>query len=251
VKLTAEEILSVLKIGRPVSIIRAGDGEKLLLESNNSIQAYQLCMQSVIKRQLGFEPVMTEVYEMRDNLVKAYKAADIIGVPMQKNLSSLNKHWQDVEKTIKPYANPTAKYCSTDVAYDLLYSGGFDEWLTGKKDLVYIGCRDLDEQIRDRFKILRVHSYIIPPEAKFTNGYEGEPHYPYHYHKMEWWLNAAPCKGNPCLVGAGAIGKIYTNWMRDRGGVAIDVGAVMDLWAGRATRGEKRGLNAIDETYKL
>ena len=58
-----------------------------------------------------------------------------------------------------------------------------------------------------------------------------------------WW-NAVPCR-------AGVIGKIYTNWMRDRGGVAIDIGAAVDLWAGRATRGEKRGLNAIDETYKL
>ena len=248
--LNTEDILNTLQLNRPVSIIRAGDGEKLLLESTQSIPQYQLCMQSVIKRQLGFEPILSEVEEMRLNLISAYSGADIIGVPMQKNLTSLGKHWQDVEKVVKPFSN-TTKYCSTDVAYDLLYSGGFEQWLTGKKDLVYISCRNIDEQLKDHFKIQNVHSYIISPEAKFTTGYTGEPHYPYHFNKMEWWLNSAPCKGAPCLIGGGVIGKIYANWCRDRGGVAFDIGAVFDLWAGKATRGPERGLDAIDETYKI
>ena len=94
--MTTEEILDLLLVGKPVSIVRAGDGEKLLLESNKSIQAYQLCMQSVIKRQLGFEPVMTEVYEMRDHLIEAYSKADVIGIPMQKNLKSLNSSTRNI-----------------------------------------------------------------------------------------------------------------------------------------------------------
>ena len=248
--LTTEDILNVLQTNRPVSIIRAGDGEKLLLESHLSIPQYQLCMKSVIERQLGFEPVMSHVDQMRHNLIKAYQAADIVGLPAQKNLKDLNKHWQGVQQVVKPLTT-TNKFCSTDIGYDLLYSGGFEAWLTGKRDLIYIGCRDIDNQLKAKFNIRNVHSYIIPPEAKFTTGYEGEPHYPYHFNKIEWWLNSAPCEGTPCLIGAGVIGKIYTNWCRDRGGIAFDIGAVMDLWAGKSTRGPKRGLDAIDETYKL
>jgi len=248
--LNTEDILNTLQLNRPVSIIRAGDGEKIVLNSNKGLNEYKQCINSVMTRQMGYEPVMSDVESIRFNLIEAYSKADIIGVPMHKNLTSLGKHWQDVEKVVKPFSN-TTKYCSTDVAYDLLYSGGFEQWLTGKKDLVYISCRNIDEQLKDHFKIQNVHSYIIAPEAKFTTGYAGEPHYPYHFNKMEWFLNSAPCKGAPCLIGAGVIGKIYTNWCRDRGGVAFDIGAVFDLWAGRVTRGPERGLDAIDETYKI
>jgi hypothetical protein len=47
--------------------------------------------------------------------------------------------------------------------------------------------------------------------------------------------------GQLWLVGAGTLGKMYCGAIRAAGGVAIDVGALFDLWAGRAdTRGEMR-----------
>jgi len=248
--LTTDDILNILNTKRPVSIVRAGDGEKIVLESNKDLPSYHLCIQSVMKRQMGYEPIMSDVEAVRQNLITAYGGADIIGLPMQKNLDNLNKHWRDVENVVKPLAT-TNKFCSTDIGYDLLYSGGLDQWLTGQKQVVYISCRDIDQQLKDRYGIKIVSSYIIPPEAKFTSGYEGERHYPDMFNKIEWWLDAARCKGVPCLVGAGVIGKIYTNWMRDRGGIAIDLGAVFDLWAGFSTRGPSRGLNVKDENYKL
>lgn len=248
--LTTEDIFNVLKTKRPVSIVRAGDGEKIVLESNQDLVKYQLCLKSVMVRQMGYEPIMSDVEGVRQNLITAYQGADIIGLPAQQNLKNLNSHWRGVEAVVKPLAK-TNKFCSTDIGYDLLYSGMLDEWLTGQKQVVYISCRDIDQQLKDRFGIKIVNSYIIPPEAKFTSGYEGERHYPDMFNKIEWWLDAARCKGVPCLVGAGVIGKIYCNWMRNRGGIAIDLGAVFDLWAGFSTRGPNRGLNAIDNTYKL
>lgn len=249
--LNTEDIFNVLKLGRPVSIVRAGDGEKIVLESNKDLAAYQLCIQSVMKRQMGYEPIMSEVEEVRKNLIIAYSGADIVGLPMQKNLGELNKHWINVENVVKPLTK-TNKFTSTDIGYDLLYSGKLDEWLNGKKQINYISCRNIDDQIRAKYSTIIINSYIIEPEAKFTSTYkEGDKHYPDQFNKIEWWLDAANCSGVPCLVGAGVIGKIYCNWMRDRGGVAIDLGAVFDLWAGFSTRGPNRGLDAKDETYKL
>jgi len=248
--LTPTDILNTLQTGRPVSIIRAGDGEKIVLESGDDLVKYQLCIKSVMERQMGYEPTMGDVIKVRENMVTAYRNADIVGIPAQKNLNDLNSHWRGVEQVVKPLCT-TKKFTSTDVAYDMLYNGMLDEWLTGKETIVYIGCRDIDEGLKRRYGTKTVNSYIIAPEAKFTSGYEGERHYPEMFNKMEWWLNAAKCAGNPCLVGAGVIGKIYCNWMRDRGGVAFDIGAVMDLWAGFSTRGPNRGLDVKDETYKL
>lgn len=248
--LSTEDIFNALTIGRPISIIRAGDGEKIVLESNKDLPALHLCLKSVMERQLGYEPTVTEVNEVRNNLIRAYAGANIVGVPMQMNLGELNKHWIGVENVVKPLCT-TNKFTSTDIGYNLLYDGLLDKWLKGKNTIVYISCRDIDDQLRKRYGTITINSFIIPPEHKFTSGYIGRKHYPEIFNEVEWWLNSAKCKGNPCLVGAGVIGKIYTNWMRDRGGVAIDLGAVFDLWGGYSTRGPKRGLDVKDETYKL
>ena len=98
-----------------------------------------------------------------------------------------------------------------------------------------------------------VNKYTIAPEAKFTSGYEGPLHYPEQFNRIHRWMTVQleNFPGSLLLVGAGVIGKIYCNWMRDRGGVAFDIGAVMDLWAGFSTRGPNRGLNVKDESYKL
>lgn len=249
--LTHPDILNVLQTKRPVSIIRAGDGEGLVLRSNTDIATYKDCVKRVMVRQMGYEPTMGEVEQIRQNLITAYKGADIVGLPAHKNLDKLNEDWRTVASVVKPHCK-TNKFTSTDVCYDMLYNGMLDEWLKGKERIIYIGCRDLDEAFKARYGTKYVHSYIIAPEAKFTSTYtEGMKHYPEQFNQMEWWLNAAPCEGVPCLVGAGVIGKIYCNWMRDRGGIALDVGAVMDLWAGFSTRGPSRGLDVKDEKWKL
>lgn len=247
--LTEHDILNLLQTNRPVSIIRAGDGEQIVLNSNESLQAYRTCIDNVMKRQMGYEPTMSEVMAIRDNLITAYGAADIVGLPMHSNLNELNKHWRSVADTVKPLCT-TTKFTSTDVCYDMLYSGLLKEWLKGKQTINYISCRNLDYKFMDAFGTRQVNGFNIAPEAKFTS-YDGPKHYPDQFNKIERWMSKCDIEGNPCLVGAGVIGKIYCNWFRDRGGVAIDMGAVFDLWAGYATRGPLRGLDTPDNRYKL
>lgn len=249
--LTKTDILNILHTNRPVSIVRSGDGEKIVLQSQDNLQSYRCCIDNVMKRQMGYEPTMGEVIEIKANLETAYRNADIVGVPMHANLDQLGKHWNEVQQVVEPFTT-TDKRCSTDVFYDLLYTGELVEWLRDKPVVNYISCRDIDEPLRRVLGIKQVNSVIIAPEAKFTTGYEGPRHYPDQFNKMEWWMNGNPgIKGAPCLVGAGVIGKIYCNWFRDRGGIAIDAGAVMDLLAGFSTRGPQRGTDAVDNRWKL
>lgn len=248
--LTVTDILNILHTNRPVSIIRAGDGEGLVLKSNNDLQSYRQCIDNVMKRQMGYEPTMGEVVEIRCNLETAYRNADIIGVPMHSNLADLGRHWNEVQSVVEPFCTAN-KRCSTDVFYDLLYNGELNEWLRNKPVVNYISCRNIDEGLRRSLGVGHVNSYIIAPEAKFTSGYDGLRHYPEQFNQIEWFMNKCECEGVPCLVGAGVIGKIYCNWFRDRGGIACDIGAVMDLFYGRSTRGSKRGVDIEDNRYKL
>ena len=53
-----------------------------------------------------------------------------------------------------------------------------------------------------------------------------------------------PFPGALFLVGAGAFGKIYCHWIRDRGGIAVDIGSLFDSWAGVGRVGHAvRGLD--------
>jgi hypothetical protein len=49
-------------------------------------------------------------------------------------------------------------------------------------------------------------------------------------------IRALSAPGVLCLVGGGLIGKIFIDAAKQEGAVALDVGSVMDYFAGRATR---------------
>jgi len=47
---------------------------------------------------------------------------------------------------------------------------------------------------------------------------------------------APPARGAVYLVGAGAFGQVYCDWIRARGSIGIDIGSVFDGWAGVRVR---------------
>ena len=239
--LTIDDILSLLQGTTPVSIVRCGDGEKIVLDGFKSYGNFN----AVLKRQLGFSPPISHAEEIRLNLIKAINGCDIIGVPRHKNLDSLGNNWSQVEQTIKIYCDAPEKKCSLDIHYDFLTAGYFDKLLMNMKELNYISCRDLEFAFQKRYNIKVANRYEIAPEAKFTS-YEGKPHYPDQFNKVERWMDKVGADGKILLVGAGFIGKIYCNWWRDRGGRAFDIGSIFDEWAGRVTRGPERELDKED-----
>lgn len=251
--LTKEQVLERLLQPEPVSIVRCGDGEKIVLNSLSSVNALELCSQAVMHRQLGYHPSVNDIKEVRQNLIDAYTNADIIGIPNHKQKT--DRHWGEVLAVLKHNApDNKGAYCDIDVAYHLLDSG-YDELLQGRKVLNYISCRNLDDGFKRKWGIEVVNKYTLQPEMKFTSGYEGDPHYPTQFNRVPRWMDvvAKDWPGSLLLVGAGVIGKVYCNWWRDRGGIAFDFGGVADIFAGKVTRGPGRGLD-VDDTdtkYKL
>lgn len=239
--MTTEAVIEAMAGKDPVSLIRCGDGEKIVLEGFSSYMTYN----SILKRQLGYSPPIEDAEAIRNNLMRAINQCDILGVPRHKNLKHMGPHWRNVENSIEKHCpDVTAKRCSLDVHYDILECDGYDKFLM-KKPIAYIGCRDLTAGLMRRYQTQRVDWYKISPEAKFTSyDPQSEPkHYPDQFIRVERWMDSVKPEGRVLLVGAGIIGKIYCNWWRDRGGRAMDIGSVMDEWAGRVTRGPDRELD--------
>lgn len=255
--LSTEELFSTIKghlhRKEPLSIIRYGDGEAITLNGFRDVESYKM----VLKRQLGFCPTIEEGEEIRRHLIEAYTNCNILGLSLtDKQRGNEKDYWARSKFILKENVDKDIlnkkDLVSIDCHSHFLDKGYYKDLMTDLKVVNYISCRNLDEEIKKAFNVKQVNSYIIAPEAKFTSGYEGPPHYPDQFiHIKKWMERAVPCEGNLCLVGAGFIGKIYNNWFRDLGGVSMDIGSIFDSFAGKATRGANRGLDKEDLTYKL
>jgi hypothetical protein len=251
-KTVCDRILDNIASKTPLSLIRYGDGEAMILNGLKDEEK----LDYVLTRQLGYLPSPWDKANIRSNLIMAYKDCDIIGVPIE------NRFMEDPESFLARAANILSQavgdreieskdVTSIDIHSHMLENDFFDELLFRKPRLYYISCRNLDDQLKEKYRIQEVHSFIIAPEAKFTSGYCGDPHYPYQFDQIREWIATLPIEGTVCLVGAGVVGKIYNNWFRDLGGISIDIGSVFDSWAGKVTRGPGRSIDAEDSTYKL
>lgn len=238
----------------PLSIVRCGDGESIVLNGYNDVQALKM----VYKRQLGETPTLEGHEEIRDGLTHAYNTADIIGVPTQRE-KHVQGYWGRVREMLvehtnigsRTYMTTAEAFTSIDFPYHFLTDNLFEPLLRDINTLCYISCRNIDYELKERFGIKHVISYIIAPEKKFTSGYEGAKHYPAQFNEIRKWIGKMPVEGNLCLYGAGVIGKVYGAWFKEHGGIAVDIGSVFDSWGGYATRGPERGMDKVDETYKL
>lgn len=250
--ISKEQIIQLILKGGPISIVRCGDGEKMVLDLTSSVPALRQCDNAVFQRQLGYSPSIKEAEEIRNNLIDAYSHCDVIGLPNHKQKT--NKHWHEVVAVLhKNVPTRTDVVCDIDAAYQMLYDNDYDTILQDRNILNYVSCRDIDEGFKNKWDISRVNKFTISPEAKFTSGYQGDKHYPTQFNKIPRWMDVVikQSPGSLLLVGAGVVGKIYCNWWRDRGGVAMDCGGVFDLWFGRVTRGAGRGLDKEDLMFKL
>lgn len=248
-----EKIKHHLKYNIPLSIIRYGDGEAMTLNGLKDYKSYN----SILKRQLGYSPSIDHAEEIRENLIEAYINCDVLGIPLtNKTPEGKEDYWSKSVDILKDNVGINTfdkkELTTIDCHSHFLDRNYYKELMTDLKIVNYISCRNLDEEIKKTFNVKQVNSFIIAPEKKFTSGYVGNNHYPEQFiHIKKWMERAVPCEGNLCLVGAGFVGKIYNNWFRDLGGISMDIGSVMDSWAGKATRGKDRGLDKEDLVYKL
>lgn len=225
----------------PYALVRIGDGEGMVLSQDKEYSDY------VFKRQLDYIP--EDKYVVRDNLIQTYSQADMIGIATRKRILE-GKFWSYAKEVALDLSN-NGIFCSIDIHFDFLNEGSYDNLLKSVDKLFYISGRDVTKGLKKRYPNLAIESFIITPELKFESDKEKERHYPNQYLKIKDWISDLDCSNSLCLVGAGVIGKIYNIWFKRRGGVSIDIGSIFDLWAGRKTRGKERGIDVIDNTYKL
>ncbi len=238
---------------RPFSLVRLGDGEGAMLPYRPELQTFQPTdLAENSKTWWGAESSPTP--RLVEELELAIRAADVIGIP---DLDRATRVFFQTERTahlangrnmrgLLAATDFVAAHCtdavwtSCHIHQSLAFWGLWDVILPRLGSVDLITCHSQLGDILARQHGLDIgQMHPIPPERKYAAAFAGadaEHHFPDVFDRLRDVLPAA-ARGRTVLVSAGMLGKIYCHWIRQAGGVAIDIGSAADHWCGYGTRG--------------
>ena len=217
----------------PASIVRFNDGEAKLLGAPGYYAHGELTR--MLERWFRDNRLSLDHLErLRAGLGAAILNADVIGCPdadWPSEFARANAVLASLAAG-RPLATVLVNFPQV-----MILDGFLQKTLTGIDFLGLVTSRDVQGVVRHMLDPRRIAWHRVPEQAMFCY----EPHLPRHYPELFDFLCASievPFPGAVFLVGAGPCGKIYCDVIKRHGGIAIDIGSVFDIWAGRLTRPE-------------
>jgi hypothetical protein len=221
----------------PFSLVRLGDGEGRVMAFPDILPGNGPRGQLGDSLNIWFGDQAfadSEIFGIRDLLMSAVLSADIVGLPTYDQTANVTKFpfTHASYRAVLDYfpAKPTTvTICDTGIAHLLQFGGFYGKLLAGLPFCGLVSSRSIGKSVSKAFGIPKVQEYIVPGESKFPGQLTGR-HYPDVFKATMQNLHV-PYKGAVFLVGAGVLGKIYCNRIKQLGGIAIDIGSVFDGWS--------------------
>jgi hypothetical protein len=229
---------------RPCSLVRANDGEGLLfcgLHGEGHKQSHGL-MSAFGKNDF----TETQLAYLYAEIFDGYSGADIIGYPMD-HIGI--REWDIIREELSARGVLENKlYCSNNIQAYLWESGFLEKLITGLPSITIINHNDLEYKIKNRFKIGKVTWIKTVGSARdYANECDHfEDVFPYRYIEIKDELRTELHTGEVFLVGMACLSKPICKTIKLLGGIAIDIGSVLDGWAGRKSRS-----NLVSGSYEI
>ena len=233
----------------PFSAIRLGDGEGRIMGYPDYVLRFQVS--EIWEYWFGHTRFSTkDVAELQAGLRAACQTADVIGVPQTMPNPACDFGRVRALLAHEGYCPPTTPLTHAGFHLRLHHYGYYVALLSGLPRIGVIGPRDLTSVLPERLGVGEVEWLPVPPEMKHSNLeaaekdtlIQADTHRTIRFHEIvehELPQLLARHPGLVVLVGAGILGKMYCGKIKALGGIAIDVGSAMDLWAGLQTRTNK------------
>ncbi len=217
----------------PASFIRLGDGEARILDYDE--KKYDLPLDNSLKMWFG-RTNFDHGWKLRIKklLIESCQNADVLGLPPDANKAK-NIGFSCIEDYYLEHHNLRGENA-------ILANASFHRNLQ-EHDLY----KKIFSRRNGEIKIItgRIITFYKPentlkvpteaPGIDDENKFQGDHPALFTHTRAKIFRWIYP--GDLVLVGAGIFGKIYCNDIKKQGGVAIDVGSMMDAWAGVKTRG--------------
>lgn len=227
----------------PAAIVRLGEGEARLLVAHPDDASSMRAANELFKREAGCVFSVEAVLGVRAALEHARDEADVLGVlghDQQTETREISKGRLEAlhaERAAAGKPPVTLAHCMLNHAILPRLPG----MLKGRRVAV-ISCRDVRPAIEDRWGLEDVAVYRVPSQhcmRDVDGAYEAALHdsaiWPDAHDRVCAEL-AVRERGEVFLVGAGVFGKDLCIRVRDRGGIALDMGSALDHLAGKLTR---------------
>jgi glycosyltransferase GT-like protein len=229
----SREILMAKQARRPFSLVRLGNGEARVLGFPDFVPPIWLARS--VRNWFRDRAAELQVRPLQDEAERLIADADLIGVLRS---SYPDEQYRLAHTLLEVYGliAPGAALCSSNAHLHLLERDFYRDLLAGEEQISIVSGHQLAEPISSAFGVPHVRQFKVPAQAKFFYDPSEEPHFPTVFERLREELDVR-WPGEVFLIGAGYVGKIYCGWVKERGGIAIDIGSVFDLWAGEATRG--------------
>lgn len=233
---------------RPLSVIRFNDGEGKLVGAGTQYSHAEL-MQMLDRWFCDNRLTLDQLRRLQARVSEATRNADVIGCPDEdwpEEFAKANSVLADVGRSALP-GRPLSTVL-VNFPQAMLLDGFFKTFLDRIGFLGLVTSRDVGGIVRHLFEPAEIAWYRVPEQAIYAY----QPDLPRHFPESFDFLCSrieVPFTGAVFLVGAGPCGKVYCDVIKRRGGIAIDIGSVFDVWAGRLTRPEM-SFNAVRHYYE-
>lgn len=228
-------------------MIRFGDGEVQLLEADpDDADSMRVAIRK-LKRQAAGSFASEDVLDVKANVSLAFDEADVLGILPDDNFSEKWKMW--MARLAAHYAERRAKGRPAEALACCLLNhdivDALPEMLAGRR-VSAISCRDIKPVLEAEWGLDNVAVYQVPSQhavrdvdGPYEAALHGVPMWPDAHAHLQADLTVR-ARGEVFLVGAGVFGKDLCIRIRERGGIALDMGSALDRIAGKITRGPKR-----------
>ena len=223
---------------KPFSFIRINHCENRLLGYDFSFSKEEADITYDIQFGESLNSIDTGYISSR--IKEAVKNSTVLGIPQVNDLSSSKLRLLEYTTRIHLYKLSllkTQSFTNVNVHYVLGENKLFKTILESATKVVAITCRDV-HALESNLKI-KIQKINIPAEYRFKGGENNfNSHFPDEFNRVESEIKNIVHPGVVVLVGAGVLGKIYCDTIFQCGGVAIDVGSLMDAVENIKTRGD-------------
>jgi len=247
-----ERIERALSAGQPYCVVRIGDGEANLLSYGAYPETPSL-NRHVLERFIAMQQDRFKAGSLwrvllRDLMMGALREADVVGV-----IGLWRYRRPEVEEVVRLFAEDprgtSGHWRAMEYMLRLADEGLFRNRTVASAHLYFslvenlhrlVGCTDTVFVISNRKRVTEklsreypgVHFEPLLIGAPTTGPLPDEPGFLLSVHERL----PAEMSRSLSLVGAGPWAEIYCAWIKQRGGVAVDIGSGLDLLDGEATR---------------
>lgn len=249
----ARRVESCLLEGRPGSFVRLADGEGNVLAASfeDRPELTRWCLRATATRHLGgSEELAQALPQLLPRYAHTLRNANLIGFPgpfgvglalrgprprirAAQGILSVHRYLQANSSRLG-----LARKTGAPAGFHRALHPHYARLLEGRRIGIVTGHPELADALRLRMGAAEVDLRPVPRQARHVRGAAtagSTGHWPGRFRELLLELREVRA-GTLWLVAAGILGKVYCEVIRGAGAVALDIGHVADVWAGRATR---------------